>query len=267
MKTIIVRSQNLFRYREFIYSEILRELTTRFSRSKIGGFWALIHPLAYAALLGFVFSVILSQSVRVGTVQINFTSYVMAGTLGWTLFTDVIMRMLTVFIDRGSLMKKIPFPRVCLPFIAGGVALANNLILLVAVLAVFAFIGPFPTATLLWLPLLVILNVALALGVGLFLGVLNVFVRDIGQVVPIVLQFLFWFTPVVYSPSLIPEKLRVFLHYNPLFSLVHAYQQCLVFGASPSWGSLKWVVLLAGLSLAMAWAFYKRSAAELVDAI
>jgi lipopolysaccharide transport system permease protein len=91
-----------------------------------------------------------------------------------------------LFIDNGELMKKMAFPRVCLPLIAGGGALLNNILLLVAIFAVFAALGHYPDHHVLWLPLLMGLTLLLGMGLGLVLGVLNVFMRDIGQVVPVI---------------------------------------------------------------------------------
>jgi lipopolysaccharide transport system permease protein len=135
----------------------------------------------------------------------------MAGTLGWSLFQEIVIRCLSVFIDGANLLKKLVFPRICLPLVVVGVALVGNLLLGAAVLLVFLVLGHVPGPQALWLPLLVLLTTALALGVGLILGVLNVFLRDIGQVVPIVLQFGFWLTPIIYLPEMVPEPYRGWL--------------------------------------------------------
>jgi len=103
-------------------------------------------------------------------------------------------------------------------------------LLFVATLAVFALLGHQPGWHTLWLPVLVVLNVMLGAGLGLLLGVFNVFIRDVGQVVPIVLQFWFWFIPIVYSSTTISGRYKNWLFLNPMIPLVNAYQNILVFG-------------------------------------
>jgi lipopolysaccharide transport system permease protein len=119
----------------------------------------------------------------------------------------------------------------------------------------------------LWLIPLTLIVVILAMGIGLILGVMNVFLRDIGQVVPIILQTLFWFTPIVYPISIIPEQYHHWLNLNPMYPLANAYQQILVYGNPPQWDGIFNIVavglLLVGTSLFM----FRRASAEMVDAL
>ncbi|WP_271014234.1 ABC transporter permease, partial [Listeria seeligeri] len=108
----------------------------------------------------------------------------MAGTLFWTLFAESISRSVNIFIENGNLMKKVAFPRICLPFIAAGSMLINNLLLVVAIFIVFTCLGHNPSVTAAWLPVLMLLTLCLSMSLGLLLGVFNVFMRDIGQIVP-----------------------------------------------------------------------------------
>src|SRR5262249_7274543 len=156
--------------------------------------------------------------------------YLMAGMLAWSLFSELVSRSLTVFVDNGNLLKKMMFPRICLPLIVSGSALVNNLFLLFAILAVFSLLVHQPSWNTIWLPVLRFLHVMLGVGLGLLLGVINVFIRDVGQVVPIVLQFWFWFTPIVYMPNILTGRYKDWLFLNPITPLVNAYQNILVFG-------------------------------------
>jgi lipopolysaccharide transport system permease protein len=162
-------------------------------------------------------------------------------------------------------MKKVAFPRIALPLIALGTAGVNNLLLIVAGLVVFALLGHLPGPTLVLLPALAVLTAAFALGVGLVLGILNVFVRDIGQAVPLVLQILFWFTPIVYVPDIVPASVRALLPLNPLYPIVRAYQDVLVFGRLPSDVGLVVVAALAAGLLALALTLFRRAGPEMTD--
>ena len=103
---------------------------------------------------------------------------------------------------------------------------------------------------LIWLPVLMVINIALALGLGLALGVLNVFMRDIGQIVPVIMQFLYWFTPIVYMANIIPEQYQKWLALNPLIPIITGYQNVLLYNKEPDWAGLGVIALIASVLLA-----------------
>ena len=164
-------------------------------------------------------------------------------------------------------MKKILFPRICLPLIVCGSALLNNAILLAVIVLIFTFLGHYPSVQFLWMPLIMAITMALGLGIGLTLGVLNVFIRDIGQIVPILLQFGFWFTPIVYPVSIIPDPYRGWLAFSPVYQVVTATQSVLVFRSPPGWTGLLVTggacIVLLGFAL---WLF-RRASPEMVDVL
>ncbi len=220
-----------------------------------------IHPLAQVLIFSTILSEVLSAKLPGIDNKYAYALYLMAGTLCWTLFVETLSKCMNLFIDNGNLMKKMAFPRICLPLVAGGTVLVNNLLLFAAILAVFAILGHYPGIQVLWLPLLIAITLLLSLGIGLLLGVLNVFVRDIGQVVPVVLQAMFWLTPVVYSLNILPEQYRHWFKLNPLYPLVTSYQNVLVFG------EVMPVVLAACVLLPLALVAFRRASPEMVDAL
>ena len=169
------------------------------------------------------------------------------------------------FTTQNILLKKVAFPRLCLPVIATGSVLVNGVLLAFSILVIFLLIGHELTLYLLWLPLLVALAFGLGAGAGLILGVLNVFVRDIGQAVPVLLQFVFWGTPIVYMPEIVPESIRVVLQLNPLYYLVQAFQDVMVFNRAPDAWSLLIVTSICAALLAAALFMFRRASSELVD--
>lgn len=254
-----------WRYRFFIISSIKTELRTKFIRSRLGGLWMILNPLAQVLIFAFVLSAVLSAKLPGIDNQYAYAIYLMAGTLGWSLFAEIVSRCLTLFIDNGNILKKLAFPRIALPIIVAGSALVNNILLFVAILSIFAVLGHPPGLALAYLPVLMLVTVALALGLGLGLGVLNVFMRDIGQVVPVVLQFLFWLTPVVYMVNIIPEKYRAWLVLNPLIPIVTGYQDVLLYNRAPNWAGLGEVAVIAIVSLALSLLVFRKASPELVD--
>lgn len=259
--------QGAWRYRHFIVSSIRNEFVTRFARSRIGGAWVIIHPLSMVLIYALILSAVLSAKLPGIDSRFAYAIYLTAGMLGWSLFSEMLNRCLGVFIENGNLMKKMAFPRIALPIIITGSSLINNFILFAVILVVFAVLGHFVPLALFWVPILTAVCVLFALGLGLVLGILNVFLRDIGQVMPIVMQFLFWFTPVVYPVSIVPPALQGWLVLNPLYPLITAYQNVLVYGQAPALKGIVVLALLGSALLALGFILFRKASPEMVDAL
>ena len=259
--------RDLYLYKSFIFQSVRNELISRFSRSKLGGLWVIINPLSQVLIYALILSHILAAKLPGIESQYAYAIYLMAGLLGWTMFNEIISRCLNLFIEHGNLIKKMSFPKVTLPAIAVGSCLANNLFLFISMLGIFSLLEHQFNMAMLWLIPLTLVVVVFSLGIGLILGVMNVFLRDIGQVTPIILQMLFWFTPIVYPATIIPEAYRHWLNLNPMYPIIDAYQQILVYGNSPQWGGVL-IILAAGIILSIVGLFmFRRSSAEMVDAL
>ena len=254
-------------YRFFIVSSIKTDFKSRFARSKLGGVWMVLNPLAQVAIYALVLSAVLKAKLPNIDNQYAYAIYLMAGTLGWSLFSEVFGRSLNIFIENGNLIKKMAFPKIALPLIVTGSALVNNILLFGAILVVFGLLGHTPTLQLLWLPLLIVIILALGLGLGLMLGVINVFVRDIGQIVPIFLQFWFWLTPVVYVANALPEEYSEFFYYNPMTGIIEGFQNIMVYNKPIDFSILIYPVVLACISMALALFMYFRANEEMADAL
>jgi lipopolysaccharide transport system permease protein len=254
-----------WRYRYFILSSIKTELRLKFIRSRLGALWMILNPLAQVVIFAFVLSAVLSAKLPGISNRHGYVVYLMAGILGWSLFAEIVSRCLTLFIDNGNILKKLVFPRIALPLIVTGSAALNNALLFSTMLLIFALMGHLPGTALVWLPALIVVNVSLALGLGLTLGVLNVFMRDVGQIVPVVLQFVFWFTPIVYMVEIIPTQYRGWLMLNPLFPIISGYQNALLYNRPPDWPGLAVVGLLAVNLLVFALVLFRRASPEMVD--
>jgi len=254
-------------YRGFIVQSVRNELISRFSRSKLGGLWVILNPLSQVLIYALILSNVLAAKLPGVAHQYAYAIYLMAGLLGWTLFNEIVSRCLNIFIEHGNLIKKMSFPRATLPVIAVGSCVINNIFLFISMLGIFALLGHQFNMAMLWLIPLTLVVIVFSLGIGLILGVMNVFLRDIGQVIPIILQMLFWFTPIVYPVAIIPEVYRHWLNLNPMYPIIDAYQQILVYGNSPQWEGVL-TILAVGIILSIVGLFmFRRSSAEMVDAL
>lgn len=257
----------VFAYRFFILSSVKNDLKIRFLRSKLGTLWMIIHPLTQVLIFALILSEVLSAKLPGIDNKYAYALYLMAGTLGWTLFAETISKCVGLFIDNANLMKKMAFPRICLPLITLGTMFVQNMLLLLAIFIVFAVLGHVPGLQVLWLPLLTLLTLLLSLSLGTLLGVLNVFVRDIGQVVPVVLQALFWLTPVVYNLQILPEATQAWFRLNPLYPLITSYQNVLVYNKPPLWGDLIGLTVATLVLGALSLMVFRRASAEMVDVL
>jgi lipopolysaccharide transport system permease protein len=256
-----------WRYRFFIFSSIRNDFRSRFARSRLGALWMILQPLAQVAIYALVLSRVLSAKLPGVNSQYAYVIYLLSGMLGWSLFVELVSRCLTIFVDNGNLLKKIVFPRICLPLIMSGTALINNFLLLLATLGVFLAIGHQLSSDVLWLLVLIPLTLAFALGLGLILGTLNVFIRDVSQVMNVVLQLWFWMTPVVYMPSIVPGRFSVIIHLNPMYWIISSYQDVLLFQRSPD---IRHLIMIGCVSLGLlliSLLLFRRSSAEMVDVL
>lgn len=255
----------LWAYRAFIIGSVQREFQSKYRNSLLGAAWTVINPLAMIV----VYTVIFAQVMRAKLPGIDstfaYSIYLCAGVLTWGLFAEIIGRAQNMFLDHANLLKKLSFPRLCLPVTV--VANASlNFAIVFALFTVFLVItGNFPGWAYLGLLPVLAIQIAFAIGLGISLGVLNVFFRDVGQFFGIFLQFWFWLTPIVYPASILPESMRPMMAYNPMATLTAAYQTILVTGHWPNWQTLWPVALLSLLLCAIGFRLFKTHAGELVD--
>ena len=255
-----------WRYRGFISSSVINDFKARLSRTRFGSAWIILQPLAQVLIFATILSNVLAARLPGNQSKYGYVVYLMAGTACWSLFTEIIQRCVTVFIDNGTLLKKIQFPRIALPAVVIGIASVNNLVYLAVVLLLLPVLAVYPGIHYLWLPVLMAMTIGLAAGIGLFLGTLNVFARDIGQVVSVVLQFWFWMTPIVYPVAIVPEPFKSTLALNPVLPLVVGYQNVLLFRTAPP-AKLAWLAVLVAFLLAAAVFIFRRASAEIGDVL
>lgn len=254
-------------YRYFIISSIKTEFRSRFARSKLGVFWAVLHPLAMVLVYALILSQIMTAKLPEVSTQYAYPIYILSGMIGWTLFSEILGNSLNVFISNANLLKKMSFPKLALPLITIGSALVNFVLMFFMMFLVFGLLGHLPYHALLWLPLLVILTVGLATGIGLFFGTINVFMRDVGQVINIVMQFWFWLTPIVYMMSIVPQKYHWLFMLNPMTGITMGYQNVLLYDKAPDLSILIYPMLFALIMLALSLLIFRKANEEMVDVL
>lgn len=255
----------LWAYRGFIYGSVKREFQSKYKNSLLGGAWTVLNPLAMIL----VYTIIFSQVMRAKLPGIEsgyaYSIYLCAGLLTWGLFAEIVGRGQSVFIENANLLKKISFPRMCLPIITILNASLNFAIIFALFLVFLIVIGFWPGWIIITLIPILIVQILLAIGLGITLGVLNVFFRDVGQFFGIFLQFWFWLTPIVYPATILPESIKSMMLINPMFPIIQAYQGVFVQGATPDFIALLYPLIL-GLGLcALGFNLFRKHVGEMVD--
>jgi lipopolysaccharide transport system permease protein len=257
--------RGLWAYRGFVLGSVKREFQAKYSNAVLGAVWSLLSPLAMIVVYTVIFAEVMRNKLPGTDSTFAYSIYLCAGILTWGLFAEIVARGQNVFIDQANLIKKISFPRICLPLIVVLNALVNFGIIFGLFTLFLIVSGNFPGWIFLAIVPVLAVQVLLAIGLGIVTGVLNVFFRDVGQFVTIALQFWFWFTPIVYPASILPDTVRPLLAYNPMATVVESYQTILVKGAAPDWLSLGPVALLAVFLCVLGLRLFRRRSGEMVD--
>jgi ABC-2 type transport system permease protein len=273
---VISRFSEVVASRELLGNLVLRELRGKYKGTALGWFWSLLNPLAATLIFTAVFGAILKVTPTEGANGVqNYTLFLLCALLPWNYFSGVINAGMGAMLENANLIKKTAFPRYLLVFAAATslfVTFAIEMAVLMVVLLVF---GLNPVLWLVPALLLMVLLAAFAVGLALMLSVANVYYRDSAHVVTIVLQVLFYATPVIYPITLVsqvsPDSLIARLHIdslyfaNPLVHYVEAFRDLLYEHHLPGLGTVLVVVLSAAASLAIGWAVFDRFSGRLAE--
>ncbi len=252
-------------YRGFIWGSVKREFQSRYRNSMLGAAWTVLNPLAMIVVYTVIFSQVMKAKLPGVDNDFAYSIYLCAGVLSWGLFAEITGRAQNVFLEHANLIKKINFPRICLPVIVVLNASMNFAIIFGLFLAFLVLSGNFPGMNALALIPVLAIQIVFSIGLGIVIGVLNVFFRDVGQFFAVLLQFWFWFTPVVYTAAILPKAVQPFVAMNPMTPLIGAYQDILVHGLWPNWDSLLFPLLTGLVLCVFGMRLFRKRAGEIVD--
>jgi len=252
-------------YRGFIIEAVKREFRMKYQNSLFGMAWNVINPLAMIVVYTVIFAGLMRAKLPGIDSKYAYSIYLCAGTLTWGFFVEIISKEQTIFIENANLLKKINFPHGALLAIVIINALLNFSIVAFLFITFLLLTDNFPGWVILAAIPILLLQTIFAIGLGLILGVLNVFFRDVGQFFAIFLQFWFWLTPIVYPADILPKVLRPYLAFNPMSPVIIAYQAIFVNHQLPAWETL-WPIMSLGLVLCwLGLRLFKKHASEIVD--
>ncbi|HEY6892715.1 MAG TPA: ABC transporter permease [Rhodanobacteraceae bacterium] len=258
-------ARSLWTFRGFVRASVSRELHLRYAGSVLGALWQVASPLAMILIYTLIFSELMRTRLPGVDDRYAYAIFVCCGLLAWGMFSEILTRSQMMFIDNGNLLKKANFPRSCVPAIVVASALTNFTVVYAVFVALLAVSGHWPGWTILALPVPVLILAVLGLAVGVFLGIVHVFFRDVGQALAIVLQVWFWLTPIVYPPSVLPASYQRWIALNPVTPIAKALQAIFVHRAWPEWQTLVYPALLAATLMLLSIAAFRRQSPWIVD--
>ncbi|WP_417315876.1 ABC transporter permease [Cycloclasticus pugetii] len=257
--------KTIWQYRGFMWATIIRDFQVRYQSSLLGVAWLIIQPLAMILVYTLIFSQVMKAKIPGNDSDFAYTIYLCSGLLAWGLFSEQLSRTKSVFIENSNLMKKVTFPKFCLPLIVAFSSIFNFFIIY-GLFVIFLFItGQFPGLNFFGVFPVIFFQVVFTLGLGLSLAVLNVYFRDVGQLVDVALQFLFWGTPIVYTLSIIPEWAHSYLYLNPLAHFIEIYQGILLTHKFPRLEEFFTLFSFCLVSIAIGFYLFTKYADEMVD--
>lgn len=234
----------LWQYRELIFFLAWRDVKVRYKQTIIGVAWVLLQPLAMMA----VFWLLFGRMAKLPSDGMPYSLFVLVALLPWQFFSRVISESTNSLITDQRLITRVYFPRLVVPIATALTALVDFGLGMCLLAVLMLLLGVVPGGAILFLPLVIVLMLAAALGVGFWLSALNVEYRDVMHAVPFLVQFWFFVTPVVYSTSLLPEQWMFLFGLNPMTAVVDGFRWCLV-GAAPGMSIVSAVSGLVAVAL------------------
>lgn len=251
--------KEIFKFKNLVYNLVSRDLKVKYKGSILGFFWSLLNPLIMLVVYTVAFKYIIRIRVE------NFPLFFLCGFLPWTFLSLSLSMAVSSIKDNANLVKKVYFPREILPL---SIVLSNlvqfllTFVILIPALLLFKIKLGFP---LLFLPLIILFQLAFTLGLAFILAALNVFFSDVRHLLEIFLQIWFWLTPIIYPVSFVPERFQSLYRLNPAVLFVESYRNALLYNEGLSLLNLLSLFFLGIVSLLLGqliFSSYNRKFAE-----
>jgi lipopolysaccharide transport system permease protein len=216
--------RELWQHRELAWFLALRELKARYNQALLGAGWAVLQPLVGVV----VFTIVFGHFAKVPSEGIPYPVFALVGLAVWSYTSGSVTKATQILVTNSPLVTKVYFPRLLAPVAAVLPGLTDLLVALLALPVFWVVFDTYPTWAIVTLPLWVVVLVVTALGVGLWLGTMNVTYRDINQAVTLLISMWMFITPVAYPSSVVPPSWRAFYFVNPMAGVVEGFRWALI---------------------------------------
>lgn len=253
----------LWRFRELLYFLVLREVKLRYRQAAIGVGWAILQPVVAVA----IFAVIFGRFAKMPSGGVPYTVFAFAAVLPWTYFSEAVRRSSIGLISDAELIRKVYFPRLIVPLAMVIAPLVDFAAGFVVLLALFAWHHVVPTPNIVFLPVFMMVAVALALAVGLWLGPIGVRYRDVVHTLPFVLQIWLYASPVAYPATIVPERWRLLYSLNPMVGVLEGFRWSLLGIGHPDFRAMAIGGLLIAVMLVLGALYFRKMERSFADVI
>ncbi len=255
--------RELYRHRDLLILWTIRDVKVRYKQSILGAAWAVIQPISIMVVFTLIFSLI----ARLPSDGQPYPIFSYSALLPWTLLSTSLTVAIPSLVNNMSLVTKTYFPREILPIAAVAASFVDFLISAVVFAAMMIFYHVTIAPSLVVVPLLLVAQLVLILGVAFWASALNVFYRDIRFVLPLVTQIWMYVTPVIYPISMVPERFRGLYMLNPMAGIIDGYRRALLLGQYPEWGYLGLATAVSVAILLFGYRYFKQAEAQFADLI
>jgi len=216
--------KEFWQYRELLYFLTVRDIKVRYKQTVLGGLWAILQPFMSMV----VFTIFFGMLAKIPSDGLPYPIFVYTALLPWQFFSNGISNAGNSLVASSHLISKVYFPRIIIPAASLGAGLLDFLVAFSILIFMILYYGIFPGTGILLLPFLMLIIVIASLGVGMILSALNVAYRDFRYVIPFLVQFWLFATPVIYPASIVPENWRWLINLNPMAGLISAFRSSLL---------------------------------------
>jgi lipopolysaccharide transport system permease protein len=258
-----LKLHDLWEYRELLVFLAWRDIKVRYKQTALGAAWAIIQPFFTMV----VFSVFFGRLARMPSDGVPYPVFAYAALVPWTFFANGLAQSADSLVGSANLIRKVYFPRLAIPIATVLAGLVDFVVAFAVLLVIMAFYGVRPTSNVLWLPALIALALMTCLGVGLWLSALNVEFRDVKYVVPFIVQFWLFATPIAYPSSLLSEPWRTLYGLNPMAGVVEGFRWALLGSGTPPGGMVAVSAAAAAVMLVGGAYYFRRMETTFADRV
>jgi len=257
-KSLSLNLKELYAYKDLFFTLSYRDLRVRYAQTFLGLLWAFLQPLATLI----IFSLVFGRFVKVDTGTIPYPLFALTGMVVWTYFSFVMSNAGSSIIDAQQMVKKIYFPRLIIPLSKAVVGFVDFVIALLFLTLLMMWYGFAPSWNIIYLPVFILLTIIAALATGIWLSALTIRYRDFKHIVPFMVQFGLYATPIAYPTSLIDSRYQALFYANPLTGIIDGLRWSVLGGEAPHLYSFISIGIM--LLLFVAGVFYFKKAEKII---
>lgn len=242
----------IYKYREFLKTSIKKDFRGKYKKSILGVLWSFLNPLFQLLIYALVFPFILKNDVD------NYIIFLIVALMPWNFFNMTILQSAACIVSNGGIIKKVFFPREILPISTTTSNLLNFLITCIIVFAALFISGIGIGPSIVFLPLIILIQYIFQLGLSFIFSSITVYIRDVEYLLNIFMMLMFYMCPIVYSSDMIPNKFLPLFKLNPMFHIIEYYRQILYYKQNPNIISLLWLLGICIIILVLGLIIFKK---------